>query len=43
MQAKKLAAQGILEIIIVGSKITKAQDPVKAVREFMEAVHYENN
>lgn len=43
MQAKKLAAQGILEIIIVGSKISKAQDPVKAVKEFMEAIHYENN
>ena len=42
-QTKKLAQQGLLEVVIVGSKIAKAQDPIKAVNEFMEAIHYENN
>lgn len=38
-QAKSLTEQGIIEIIIVGSKITKAKDPLQAVNEFMGAVH----
>ena len=38
-QAQLLAEQGIIEVIIVGSKITKAQDPLTAVNEFMGAVH----
>jgi 3-hexulose-6-phosphate synthase len=38
-QAEALAEQGIIEVIIVGSKITKAADPLKAVNEFMGAVH----
>lgn len=38
-QAEALAEQGIIEVIIVGSKITKAEDPLKAVNEFMGAVH----
>lgn len=42
-QVKKLAQQDLLEVVIVGSKIVKAQDPIKAVSEFMEAIHNENN
>ncbi|WP_368251348.1 orotidine 5'-phosphate decarboxylase / HUMPS family protein, partial [Enterococcus sp. 2201sp1_2201st1_B8_2201SCRN_220225] len=38
-QAQLLAEQGIIEVIIVGSKITKAQDPLAAVNEFTGAVH----
>ncbi|MDU5334587.1 orotidine 5'-phosphate decarboxylase / HUMPS family protein [Enterococcus sp.] len=38
-QANLLAEQGIIEVVIVGSKITKAEDPLKAVKEFMGAVH----
>jgi 3-hexulose-6-phosphate synthase len=34
-----LADQGLLEVVIVGSKITKAENPLKAVNEFMGAVH----
>lgn len=36
--AKKLAQQGLTEIVIVGSKITKAEDPVAAVKKFMEGI-----
>lgn len=42
-QVKKLAAQDLLEVVIVGSKIAKAADPVAAVKEFMEAIHNGNN
>ncbi|MBO0453416.1 orotidine 5'-phosphate decarboxylase / HUMPS family protein [Candidatus Enterococcus murrayae] len=38
-QARILAEQGIIEVVIVGSKIAKAADPLKAVNEFMGAVH----
>lgn len=38
-QAQILAEQRIIEVIIVGSKIAKAADPMKAVNEFMGAVH----
>lgn len=38
-QASMLADQGIIEVVIVGSKITKAVDPLQAVNEFMGAVH----
>ncbi len=38
-QAKELAAQGLTEIVIVGSKITKSSEPVKTVEMFMEAIH----
>ena len=38
-QAKSLTEQGIIEIVIVGSKIAKAKDPLQAVKEFMGAVH----
>ncbi|QXJ58171.1 orotidine 5'-phosphate decarboxylase [Enterococcus raffinosus] len=38
-QAKSLTEQGIIEIVIVGSKIAKAKDPLQAVNEFMGAVH----
>ncbi|WP_313466845.1 orotidine 5'-phosphate decarboxylase / HUMPS family protein [Carnobacterium sp.] len=38
-QAKELAEQGLTEIVIVGSKITKSQEPAKAVETFMEAIH----
>jgi 3-hexulose-6-phosphate synthase len=38
-QAGLLADQGLLEVVIVGSKITKAENPLKAVNEFMGAVH----
>lgn len=37
-QTKALAAQGLIEIVIVGSKISKASDPVAAVNEFMEGL-----
>lgn len=33
-----LAAQGLTEIAIVGSAITKAADPVATVQQFMEAI-----
>lgn len=38
-QAKTLAKQGIVEVVIVGSKITQAANPLKAINEFMEAIH----
>lgn len=38
-QAGLLADQGLIEVVIVGSKITKAENPLKAVNEFMGAVH----
>ncbi len=38
-QAKGLAQQGLTEIVIVGSKIAKADDPQQAVSEFMEGIH----
>lgn len=38
-QAKSLTEQGIIEIVIVGSKIAKAKDPLQAVNEFMGAVN----
>lgn len=38
-QAQILAEQGIIEVVIVGSKIAKADDPLKAINEFMGAVH----
>ncbi|SFH55143.1 orotidine 5'-phosphate decarboxylase / HUMPS family protein [Pisciglobus halotolerans] len=38
-QAKELAAQGLTEIVIVGSKITKSSEPAKTVEMFMEAIH----
>lgn len=38
-QAKELAEQGLTEIVIVGSKITKSQEPAKTVEIFMEAIH----
>lgn len=37
-QAKGLAAQGLTEIVIVGSKITKATEPLQAVQQFMEGI-----
>lgn len=37
-QAKGLAAQGLTEIVIVGSKITKAAEPLQAVQQFMEGI-----
>ncbi|QBO35132.1 3-hexulose-6-phosphate synthase [Periweissella cryptocerci] len=36
--AKKLAAQGLTETVIVGSKILKATDPIAAAHEFKEAL-----
>lgn len=42
-QTEKLTEQGILEVIIVGSKITKAQDPLNEANKFMEAIKDENN
>ncbi len=39
LQAKRLSKQGLIEIVIVGSKITKATDPVKAVNEFMGVIN----
>lgn len=42
-QARKLAEQGLTEIVIVGSKITKADDPKKALKNFMEGIGYGNN
>lgn len=38
-QAEALAKQGIVEVVIVGSKISQAENPVKAVNEFMGVVH----
>lgn len=38
-QAQLLAEQGIIEVVIVGSKIAKAENPLQAVNEFMGAVH----
>lgn len=35
-QTKKLAEQGLMEIVIVGSKITKSTDPVQTAEEFMK-------
>lgn len=37
--ARKLAAQGIAESVIVGSAIVKTADPVAAAQTFMEAIH----
>ncbi|MGL5687442.1 MAG: orotidine 5'-phosphate decarboxylase / HUMPS family protein, partial [Weissella cibaria] len=37
-QVKKLSADGIAEIAIVGGKIAGAADPVAAGREFKEAL-----
>lgn len=37
-QARGLAAQGLTEIVIVGSKITKAAEPLQAVQQFMEGI-----
>jgi 3-hexulose-6-phosphate synthase len=37
-QAKGLAKQGIAEILIVGSNITGASDPVATAQAFMEAI-----
>ncbi|MGM0240368.1 orotidine 5'-phosphate decarboxylase / HUMPS family protein [Enterococcus sp. AZ103] len=37
-QTKALATQGLIEIVIVGSKISKASDPAAAVKEFMEGL-----
>ncbi|EOH93186.1 orotidine 5'-phosphate decarboxylase / HUMPS family protein [Enterococcus pallens] len=37
-QAKGLAEQGLTEIVIVGSKITKAEEPLQAVQQFMEGI-----
>lgn len=37
-QAKGLAEQGLTEIVIVGSKITKAAEPLQAVQQFMEGI-----
>lgn len=38
-QTKDLANQNQVEIIIVGSSITKAEEPLVAVKEFMEVIH----
>ncbi|MGM0216310.1 orotidine 5'-phosphate decarboxylase / HUMPS family protein [Enterococcus sp. AZ109] len=37
-QANGLAQQGLTEIVIVGSKIAKADHPTEAVKEFMEGI-----
>ncbi|TLF39607.1 3-hexulose-6-phosphate synthase [Lacticaseibacillus zeae] len=37
--ATALAAQGLTEIVIVGSAITKAADPVATAQQFMEAIN----
>lgn len=37
-QARELKEQGLMEIIIVGSSITKADDPVKEAEKFMEVI-----
>jgi 3-hexulose-6-phosphate synthase len=34
-----LAAQGLTEIVIIGSAITKAADPVATAQQFMEAIN----
>lgn len=36
--AKRLAEQGIAESVIVGSGIMKADDPIQAAKQFMEAI-----
>ncbi|MGG5318698.1 orotidine 5'-phosphate decarboxylase / HUMPS family protein [Enterococcus sp. AZ072] len=38
-QAKGLAKQGLTEIVIVGSKITKASEPLQAAEQFMEGIN----
>lgn len=38
-QATKIAQQGIAGTVIVGSKITKANDPVSKALEFMKVIH----
>lgn len=38
LTAQDLAKQGIIEQIIVGSAITKAEDPIKAIKQFKEAL-----
>lgn len=38
-QAARLAEQELIEVVIVGSKITKAENPLQSVNEFMGAVH----
>ncbi|GCF95008.1 3-hexulose-6-phosphate synthase [Enterococcus florum] len=37
-QAQALAKQGLIEIVIVGSKITKAAEPIQAATQFMEGI-----
>lgn len=37
-QAQGLAEQGLLEVVIVGSQIAKASDPVQAATTFMEVI-----
>jgi len=37
-QAKKLSEQGIANIVIVGGKISGADDPVAAAKQFMEVI-----
>lgn len=37
--ATALAAQGLTEIVIIGSAITKAADPVATAQQFMEAIN----
>ncbi|GAY72209.1 D-arabino-3-hexulose 6-phosphate formaldehyde-lyase [Lentilactobacillus kosonis] len=37
-QAKKLADQGIADIIIVGGKISGADDPIASAKQFMEEI-----
>lgn len=37
-QTKELAEKNLVDIVIVGSNITKSADPVKSVRLFMEAI-----
>lgn len=42
-QAKQLAKQGLTEIVIVGSKITKAEYPKKMLLNFKEGIQDEHN
>lgn len=42
-QAKALANQGIADTIIVGGKISGADDPLTAAKTFMEAIHNDIN